>query len=377
MLACGVAERVGGPKGARAVPRSARELDAQWLSAVLCARIPDGRVTGVRSAASSVGTTSRARLEVTYNEAGAAAGLPTRVFVKCTAALAQRLMLGLGGLIDGEPGFYNHVRPRLELEAPVGYFAAVDPRSWRSVVITEDVAATRGARFWVPGAQVSRAQVEDLLAGAAGWHAALWDSPLLTRWRWLKTPAEQMQVIDALIGVLDRTPAGFERARSVIPPALHGRRMDLFDGMRRAMTLASQSPRTYLHGDLHIANTYLSSAGAMGVVDWQVGMQGSWAHDCAYLIATALSVENRRAWERELLSSYREALRAAGGPAIAPDAAWRAYRAALLYPCFAWLYTLGRSRLQPRFQPEAVCLTIIQRLATAIDDLDALRAVGS
>ena len=45
-------------------------------------------------------------------------------------------------------------------------------------------------------------------------------------------------------------------------------------------------------------------------------------------------------------------------------------------PYFAWVYTIGRSRLQPNFQSDRVSLTMIERISTAIDDLDSLRAVG-
>ncbi len=358
------------------VPRSPQELSAAWLTAVLCPGRPEARVRSVAARATSTGTTTRGALEVAYNEAGAAARLPTRLFVKCTTTVAQRLMLGLGGLIEGEPGFYTHVRPRLEIEAPIGYFAAVDPRSWRSIVVTEDVASTRGARFWRPSTAITRGQIEDLLASAATWHGALWDSPRLGEWRWLKTPADQMRVIDSLIALADRTRVGAERARAVIPSVLRRRQDDLYDGMRRSMQTLSRGPRTYLHGDLHIANTYSTQTQTMGIVDWQVGLQGSWAHDYAYLVATALEVEHRRLWERDLLDFYLERLAAAGGDAIPRDAAWMAYRQATLYPYFAWLYTIGRSRLQPNFQPPDTSLAMIERIGAAIDDLDSLAAVG-
>lgn len=142
------------------------------------------------------------------------------------------------------------------------------------------------------------------------------------------------------------------------------------------MQSISQGPMTYLHGDLHVANTYLTAEGAVGVCDWQCGLRGSWVHDYAYIVATALEIEDRRAWERELLQFYLEHLAAAGGGAPSPEAAWLDYRRALFYPYFAWLYTLGRSRLQPAFQPEDVSLTLIERLAVAIDDLGGWAAVG-
>jgi hypothetical protein len=358
------------------VPRCPREIDAKWLTAVLCAREPGAYVTSMRLGRGSSGTTTRRALEVDYNEVGLAAGLPTRLFAKCTTTLAQRLMLGLGGFLYGEPGFYTLVRPELEVEAPRGYFGAVDPRSWRSIVLLEDVAATRGASFWQPSTQINRGQIEDLLSSAAEWHSRLWGDARLAGWRWLKTPAEQMRLIDALIGLANRLPVGAERARGVIPSGLRGRQSDLYAAMRRSMSMSSRGTPTLLHGDLHIANTYVLPGGRMGIVDWQVGLRGSWAHDYSYLVATALEIEDRRAWERELLDFYLERLTIAGGERIPRAKAWSAYRSALLYPYFEWVYTLGRSRLQPNFQPDGVSLTMIERISTAIDDLDSLEVVG-
>jgi hypothetical protein len=375
VLVAGARDRTLPARG-MTVPRSPDDLEAPWLSAALCGGTPGARVVSVRRRGASVGTTTRAALEVGYNDAGKAAALPERLFVKCTSSLAQRLMLGLGGFIEGEPGFYAQVRPQLTVEAPAGYFGAVDPRSWRSVVVMEDVVGTRGATFCGPSTAVTRERIEGLLASAATWHGKLWQSPALARWRWLKTPAEQMGVIDALIGMANRTHAGAARAQAVIPRALRARQPDLYAGMRRSMELLSQGPSTYLHGDLHIANSYFTREGTVGVCDWQTSLRGSWAHDYAYIVATGLSVENRRAWEGALLEFYLERLASAGGAEIPRARAWDSYRQALLYPYFAWAYTLGRSRLEPNFQPQSVSLAMLERISTAIDDLDALAAVG-
>jgi hypothetical protein len=358
------------------IPRSPGEIDAGWLTAALGSRVPGVRVSSVKLISSSVGTTTRGVLEVAFEDARHAAGLPARLFVKCTATVAQRLMLGLGGFIEGEVEFYSNVRPMLEIEAPVGYFAALDPRSWRSVVVMEDVVSRRGARFWQPSTTIGRREAEELLAQVARWHGALWDQPQLAAWPWLKTPADRMRVIESLIGVADRTSAGARRARTVIPRALRGRENALYEGLRRWMQIASRGPRTYLHGDLHVANTYRTGAGRVGIVDWQGSLQGCWAHDFAHILATALEIEERRAWERDLLDLYLARLVAAGGGALHPRVAWLAYRHALFYPYFAWTYTIGRSRLQPAFQPADVSLKLLERIAAAICDLDSLGAVG-
>lgn len=376
VLAARAAERLGfGARGGE-LPSSPGAVSAKWLTSVMCSGVPGARVVTVARLAKSVGTTTRQALVVTYNEKGAGADLPARLFIKSTTTAAQRLMLGLGGIIDGEPGFYDQVRPLLEIEAPVGYFGAVDRRTWRSIVVIEDVVATRGARFWGPAMNIDRGQLEDLLTSVATWHGATWNSDRLARWGWLKTPAEQMRVIDALIGMADRRPSGASRAADVIPAALRERQADLYEGLRRSMALMSDEPHTYLHGDLHVANTYLTESGSMGVADWQVGLRGAWAFDCAYLISTAAAVDDRRAWEHDLLDLYLERLAAAGGPTISAADAWESYRRATFYPYFAWIYTIGRSRLQPQFQPDEVSLTMIERIAAAIEDLDSLRAVG-
>lgn len=360
-----------------AVPRHPGQLTPAWLTDVLCREVPGARV--IRAAPvnpPTSGTTTRQALELTYNDVGTSTGLPRHVFVKCTSSLGQRLMLGMGGLIAGEPGFYERVRPRLDIEAPAGYFGSVDPRSWRSVVIMEDVVATRGARFWQPEVPVTRAQVADLLGHLAAWHGTLWQSPSLQEWNWLRTPAEQGRLIDSLLALADSTRAGARRADRVIPAPLRGRQADLLEGMRRSMSLMGRPPHTYLHGDLHIANTYVTSDGSMGVCDWQVGLKGCWAYDVAYLLSTALETEQRSVWERDLLRFYLERLQVAGDVAISFEDAWLAYRRATFYPYFAWIYTLGRSRLQPRFQPESVSLTMIARISAAIDELDCLGAIG-
>jgi len=369
-LAAGAAwERLG--VSTAALPATPQEVTPRWLSAALGAEVRAVKLIGA-----SVGTSTRGSLAVSYGPSPPGAPRSRRVFVKCTSTLAQRLMLGLGGFLHGEPGFYGVVRRELEIEAPVGYHAAVDGRSWRSIVVIEDVADTRGASFWQPGVSLPREALEDLVEIMARWHGATWASPRLERWRWLRTPAEQLRVIDALVPLADRAPVGARRARAVIPPRLRDDHRRLHEGMRRSLAIASRGPRTYLHGDLHVANTYRTSSGRMGVVDWQTTLKGGWAHDFAYLLITAPEPAQRRRWERELLALYLERLAGAGGPRLEHEQAWLDYRRATLYPYFAWTYTLGRSRLQPEFQPAEVSLTMIERITAAIDELRSLEAVG-
>ncbi|MFI5808491.1 phosphotransferase [Streptomyces sp. NPDC051561] len=148
----------------------------------------------------------------------------------------------------------------------------------------------------------------------------------------------------------------------------------LYSALRRSLELAAEGPQTLLHGDVHIGNTYRTADGRLGFVDWQVLMRGNWACDVAYLITSGLSVEDRRETERDLLALYLEHLAKAGGAAPDPGAAWLAYRRQTLYPLYIWLTTRGRSLIQPRYQPDAVCDAIIGRTEAAVRDLDAVGA---
>ncbi|WP_179155567.1 hypothetical protein [Microbispora sp. GKU 823] len=140
-------ERVAKPRVATAedIPGSYHDITEEWLSAVLCREHPGARVLGFERGAGSEGTTSRQAMTVLYNEAGRQAGLPEAVFAKFTSKLLSRMLVGPAAAVSSEARFYRFVRPGLSIEAPVGYYAAYDERSWRSMFLLEDVMTTRGA----------------------------------------------------------------------------------------------------------------------------------------------------------------------------------------------------------------------------------------
>jgi aminoglycoside phosphotransferase (APT) family kinase protein len=65
---------------------------------------------------------------------------------------------------------------------------------------------------------------------------------------------------------------------------------------------------TDVHGDPHIGNTYLLPSGEVGFLDWQVARRGNWSLDLGYFLQGALTLEDRRRSERDLLAEYRDSL---------------------------------------------------------------------
>jgi hypothetical protein len=357
------------------VPISGAHVTVEWLTSVLCRDTAGATVVGVDFPGGSSGTSERVALRVTYNEVGAAAGLPRYVFTKATKSFRQRLTLGGAGVLYGETQFYTGLRDKSTLEAPRGYWGRVDPVSWRSIAVMEDIAATKGAKFWDPTNAFTREQITDLVGELARLHAPLWGHPGTTG---LNTPADYISNTSKFLNIRKRCEVGMRRSREVMPASLLGQHDRLFDATVRSMDIAAHHmPRTLLHGDCHAGQTYITDTGKMGIGDWQVIQQGGWAFDFAYLVNSGCEPDDRRQWQDSLVTEYITTLRKLGGPNISFDDAMRAYRQQSFWPYAAWAFTIGRAFYQPNMQPVEFCLAIVRRTAAAIQDLDSFAAVGA
>jgi hypothetical protein len=376
VLAYAIAEKVRAPvpRTVDDVPISGAAVTLPWLTAVLCRDVPGAEVVSFTNPGGSSGSTERLALRVVYNAAGTAAGLPTELFTKAGTKVSQRLLTGGADVLHGEEHFYMSLREKTTMEAPRGYWAKADDRSWRSIAIMEDIAATRGARFIGPTEQLSRAQMTDLVRNLAVMHGQLWEDPAIGV---LHTLREYIARTTAMIALKDRVAVGMERARDEIPQALHGQVDRIYDATVRSLELGTDSmPQTLLHGDAHVGQTYVTADGRMGYSDWHHCLRGGWAYDFAYCVNSACEPQARREWERGLMEAYLESLAAHGGAAPSFDDAWLAYRQQCFWPFTAWVFTIGRAWYQPEMQPVDRCLAIIRRTGAAIDDLDAFGAFG-
>jgi Phosphotransferase enzyme family len=360
------------------VPGSAYAITPAWLTAVLCSEIPGAQVLTCRVTGGSSGTSERRGLALELNDAARAGGVPHYLFTKSTTSWQQRMMLGLVGIIDGEIGFYPQIRPQVDIEAPRGYHTCLDRRSWRSMILMEDLVQSKGATFISTETVVTKEMMQDLLSNMAVWHGRFWNSPQFSAaLRWLRTPADWLDAVNRFIAHRDRCRMGVSLAEAVIPAAMHGQTDTLFDAMLACLDANRRQPPTLLHGDPHIGQTYITREGRMGYGDWQIVMRGGWAYDYSYALTSALTVENRRLWEQDLLRFYLDRLQAAGALAPTFDEAWLAYRQNALYGYFCWLSTIPGSAKgnTPDMQPRHVSLDIIHRSANAIRDLESLQAM--
>jgi len=358
------------PRTRADIPRDGFDINEGWLTDVLCQGHRGARVVGYSTQAGTSQTTARSGLRVEYNEVGREAGLPVHLFTKTTAGFAQRLLLGGAHMLDGEPTFYTRFRPSIEMEAPLGYWGGVDPRSWRSMVLLEDIAATKGATFISATTPLTRSQVEDVVVNLGKCHGVWWEDPALAQ---LKTTADHLGYVNSFVNMGKGCAVGLKKAAGVIPAAMRDQADQLWAAARRSLEHTGLiGPRTLLHGDPHVGQVYITKDGRAGLTDWQSIMTGSWAYDFTYFVTSACEPDDRRAWEHELLDLYLTTVTDSGGKPPATEDAWTAYRQNAAYPCGAWAWAYGHSFYQPETQPEDACRIVIRRTATAVADLNTL-----
>jgi hypothetical protein len=357
------------------IPSSYEAITPEWLTHALCKDKPGAKVLGLRLDAPDDGNANRRRIFITYNAQGDLAGLPASVFCKASQKLANRLVMANCDLLQIEIDFYTRYRPKLNIEAPACFLATYSRHTYNSIIVLDDLVR-KGAEFCDITTDMTLQRVQSQLRLLARMHGQYYDKPEV-RNSDIFTFEGIWNSNDRWFGIKDCCTNGFRMAESVIPARLFRRHQEIWPATMKAVEMHGRFPRTFTHNDVHLRNWYIAADGELGSCDFQSFARGHWARDVVYTISTALTVENRRLWEKDLLRYYLDKLRAEGGAAVSFDDAWKFYRQHLFTSLGFWTLTLAPSSGQsdvpaPLFQPSAAILEFIHRMSTAIDDLDAL-----
>lgn len=168
----------------------------------------------------SAGTHERHQLIVSYNEAGRRAGLPESMFTKSLPSVVTRMIGGFNGTARVEGRFYMQLRPQLEIEAPIGYHAAFDRQTFASILLLEDMVATKSATFCNYRTYVSRETAEDMIDVLAALHARFHgDGELATKYRWVASYPRWFTIGADKMGLEHYTRKVSDAAAHVIPRA--------------------------------------------------------------------------------------------------------------------------------------------------------------
>lgn len=344
------------------LPHSFDEFTPEWFSKALSERFPGVQVSGFRRSGERVGTSASARFELDYASKGAGEPPPS-VYIKggFTEAQLKRYWV----VLQREALFYAEFAERVPMNIPRCLFSATDERR-QGLTMLEDLAL-RPVEFGDWG-RLSVDQVADLLEQLATMHGAFWlDEEMkafTVGWERPERDFSGYMIRDKHWDHLVTRVYGEQLIEAVGSAELAR------EALARMWALNDAAPFTLLHGDTHGYNTFFETDGRGGFADFQLSFCGTPLYDMSWLIMSGLSIEDRRAEERNLIKTYLKAGTAAGMELPDFDAAWLVHRQQAV-----------RAVLDGACNPiEAGTLEMINRAGivtcAAAIDLDPLEALG-
>ena len=221
-----------------------------------------------------------------------------------------------------EVNFYRHLQSQLRVRTPHCYYAGLDLDTNEFVLLLEDI---RGGRQGdqLAGCSPDRAAVA--VVEMTGLHAPRWGDETLEHYDWLHRSTEANAGMLAAI-VQSLYPGFLDRYSDRLPADVLALSEKVVASLNE---LDANRPRpwTVAHNDYRLDNLLFGEGDAdpVVVVDWQTCVYGPGISDLAYFIGGSLSVEDRRAHERDLVRDYHDRMQAAG-VALTWDDLWAQYR---------------------------------------------------
>jgi len=327
------------------VPKNWDEITPDWMSTALSERHPGATVKDVTLELRDDGTNRRARLGLTFS----AGSGPATVFVKAADPAHKELIRMTSGMFHEPRLFTSGVK--LPLEHPLVYAALIDEDAYDFFMVMEDLNARKAD----PRDSTRPLTVEQAVSGVRGlgrMHGQFWGERVLNHpaLGWLEpfVPWDGMQYAPL--------PSALERLGDDAPDEVMALSIEqLIESIWKPyITTLSASPQTLLHGDPHIGNTYVLPLG--------------------YFLQGALTIEDRREHERDLLGEYRDALALPDDEMPTTDDIWLRYRASVAHGLTLWLCTASSDG--GLWQRIEVAVTLAQRYAAAYADLDTPSALS-
>ncbi|NQT74076.1 MAG: phosphotransferase [Chloroflexi bacterium] len=353
------------------IPPSVAAITPAWLTDVLQAHVEGVQVKSVEPLSEVSGTTTHARIALTYNEVGEKSDFPSSMFLKLPPReFATKVFVSLFNLARNETRFYNEISPEIQSLVPKAYYAKSKVRGPGFILLFEDLNAG-GYHFKDVTSRCTPDDAEMVIRVLGKIHGKYWESPRLTGdLAWLPTYRKDKNVrLNRLMRkwALKRTLAKFG---DIIPDPVKESGNYINQKYDDLEEYWAQPPQTFIHGDSHVGNMYFSDHD-MGFLDWQVVRQGQGMRDVSYFMVASLPTEVRRAHERDLIRLYLDCLAGMGISDLNFEQAWEQHRLHAFYTWIAQIVTAAAGTLQS----EPIVRAGLKRTGTAIVDLDSLGAL--
>jgi ecdysteroid kinase len=352
------------------LPLHWKAVTPEWLTATLANRYPGIVVETMHTVELRNTHTTKLRVALEYNEVGRRSGVPSLLCLKAN-------FTGRANPVDicqMEARFYHELAEGTEIPAPVSYYSDWDADgSGQGLVVLEDLIAL-GGEFGNSFQHIGIEAVASALSDLAVLHGTYWNNPRLQAASWLprsmdtRGDCDQARIMWWLVEeniardvYIERLPEWMvaDRQRFL-------RAYDLLNHYAREQ----DGPDTIVHGDAYLGNTYLKPDGHRIWLDWQMVRKGHPWRDISYFMLGALTIEERRSAERDLLAHYRDELCATGAADVAGlDSIWAQYRRWPMYGLQSWMGTKDHWGQDNH--------SMIERFSVASADLDTLSLLES
>jgi hypothetical protein len=300
------------------------EVTPEWLTAVLRAAgaTDDGTVVAVEATPVGTGQVGDSvPFTLTWDDDGAGPAsvvgkFPTEDETSRATATAVRTY-------EVEMRFYQQLRDRVDVSAPVPYLARFDEATHDFVLLMNDLAPAR------QGDQIEGCTADEAalaMAEAAKLHAPVWGDATLGSMDWLNRNSPE-----GLTDLVNMLWPGFcERYSGRVDPEVEAAGARLVEQFGSYISYRPDV-LTAVHGDFRLDNMlYDPTPGGvpLTVVDWQTVSAGGGPTDVAYFLGTGLDPALRAEVERDLVKEYHDTLRAGGVRDLSLEACWDQYRRA-------------------------------------------------
>ncbi|MEM8903609.1 MAG: hypothetical protein AAGF02_07905 [Actinomycetota bacterium] len=271
------------------------EIDAAWLGAALDRPVADLEQTPLGDGIGFLGDLARLRVEF-------ADGETVRLIAKIpTADPGGR---SVGRLLDvwrREHRFYEDLAPDLHDIVPRCRLALGDEERDRWLLVLDEIHPARELDQLAGATLTDMELVIDALADLHGrYDDRTGGSPA-----WVPGIGSGTAHVlrDAVVGSL---PAWRQRFGALLPSGFDAVLSDFAPHLDSWLAALARRPLTLAHADVRVDNLVFPERGGVRIVDWQTAMRTGGVTDLAILLATSTTVDDRRAWEGDLLLRYRD-----------------------------------------------------------------------
>jgi len=223
-------------------------------------------------------------------------------------------------LYGREVAFYQNLSRHCSITTPVCYASFINQQRNQFTLVLQDFSDLQ-MLDQLEGANEQECLL--IVQSLARMHGLFWGRTDEPQFAWMYEFNDQAKVIFEIIGAL--LDESFRKYQGNVPPVIK-QFLQTFTSRMQSLAPRLYQQKSFIHGDFRLDNIFLDKGAAeVRVIDWQICAKGPPLYDLATFLSASVSIEVRRAIERDAVRHYHDTLLAAGVTNYSFDRCWRDY----------------------------------------------------